>query len=382
MKIAFVVPDNRDEFGQFDLPAPIFGPAPQALLDGFAQIPECEIHLLSTSRRQVACPEKIASNIFLHSLVVSRFGRLRTLNAGATLAIRSFLQRIQPEVVHGQGSERYPAIAAAYSGFPNVITIHGIMSKVVEIEKLRPLSFLGITAALERRALRRTNSVICLTNHAKNIIENFNPQVFVIPNAIPDRFFQIPRNPSVAIEIICPAHIYRLKNQIGLIEALDSLAARIPFKLTLLGKLIGDEASGKVQQLAASRPWCQLAGMADSAGLANALSRATLLVLPSFEENCPMAILEGMAVGIPIAASRAGGIPDLVQHEVTGLLFDPHQPESIRSAIERMLTNPELAQKLAAAGRKRAEADFRPKAIAARHLEVYSRLVRKSLKTD
>jgi glycosyltransferase involved in cell wall biosynthesis len=165
-----------------------------------------------------------------------------------------------------------------------------------------------------------------------------------------------------------------LKNQHGLIQALDPLASRIPLKLTLLGRFSGDEGSQKVQQLAATRPWCQIAGLADFAGIADALSRGSLLVLPSFEENCPMAILEGMAAGIPIAASRAGGIPDLVQDEITGLLFDPRQPESIRSAIERMLTQPELAQKLATAGRQRADLLFRPEAIATRHLEVYESL--------
>src|ERR1051325_4384066 len=84
MKIAFVVPANRDEVGQFELLAPVFGPAPQALLDGFAQLPNCEIHVISTTRQVTANPQKLAPNIFFHSLKLSPWSRLRTLNAGST----------------------------------------------------------------------------------------------------------------------------------------------------------------------------------------------------------------------------------------------------------------------------------------------------------
>ncbi|HEY6228771.1 MAG TPA: glycosyltransferase family 4 protein [Verrucomicrobiae bacterium] len=378
MKIAFVVPDNRDEFGQFELLAPVFGPAPQALLDGFAQLPNCEIHVISTTRQVTANPQKLAPNIFFHSLKLSPWSRLRTLNAGSTLAIRKLLREIRPDIVHGQGSERYPAIAAACSGFPNLITLHGIMSELAKIQKAPPLSWPRITAWVERRAIRRVDAVICLSNHAATVIQHLAKKTFVIPNAVADQFFEIHRAPANAIEIICPAHIYSIKNQPTLIRALDPLASHshMPLKLTLLGKLTGDDTSHEVQQLAASRPWCHIAGPVDSAEIKEALSRATLLVLPSLEENCPVSILEGMAAGIPIAASRAGGIPDLIDDGVTGLLFDPRQPDSIRIAIERLLSEPAAAHQFASAARQRAENAFRPRAIAARHLEVYAQIAR------
>jgi glycosyltransferase involved in cell wall biosynthesis len=372
MRIAFVVPDNRDEFGQFELPVPVFGPAPQALLDGFSQLSGCEIHVISTTRQHTAKPPKLAGNIFFHSLKLSPWGRLRSLNAGCTLAIRRLLREIRPDIVHGQGSERYPAIAAAFSGYPNVVTLHGIMSELAKIQKAPALSWPQITAWLERRAVRRSNAVVCLSNHAASAVQRLAKKIFVIPNAVDDRFFAIRRQPAEVVEIICPAHIYAVKNQPALIRALDPLISRMQFKLTLLGKLADDKTSREVQQLAGSRPWCHIAGAVDSAGIKEALARATLLVLPSLEENCPVAILEGMAAGIPIAASRAGGIPDLIQDGVTGLLFDSRQPDSIRSAIERLLSNPSFATQLASAARQCAEAAFRPKTIAARHFDLYS----------
>jgi glycosyltransferase involved in cell wall biosynthesis len=374
MKIAFVVPDNRDEFGQFELPSPVFGPAPQALLDGFSNLPECEIHVISTSRKPVAAPAKLASNIFFHSLQVPAWGRLRTLNTGTTLAIRKLLREIRPDIVHGHGSERYPAIAAAYSGFPNVVTLHGIMSQLANVEKAPMFSWARLTAVLERHALRRTSSIVCLSNHAASAVQKFNKNISVIPNAVAERFFRIKRAPANRIEIICPAHVYSIKNQDTLIRALDPLAAKMPLKLTLLGKITGDELSRRVEELARSRPWCHLAGAVNSGEITEALSRATLVVLPSLEENCPIAILEGMAAGIPIAASRAGGIPDLIENQETGLLFDPNDLNSIRTAIHAILSQPGLPDRLAVNARRRAEASFRPFQIATRHFELYARL--------
>jgi glycosyltransferase involved in cell wall biosynthesis len=82
-----------------------------------------------------------------------------------------------------------------------------------------------------------------------------------------------------------------------------------------------------------------------------------------------------MASGTPVAAAAVGGVPDLVQHNVNGLLFDPTNPGEIRSAIEALLTNTDLRNKLSAAARKSAEERFRPKHVAARHLEIYREVI-------
>ena len=57
MKIAFLIPDNRDEFGWYDRPEPVFGPAPDVLLRGFSELVQetgCEIHVVSCSRKPSA----------------------------------------------------------------------------------------------------------------------------------------------------------------------------------------------------------------------------------------------------------------------------------------------------------------------------------------
>jgi glycosyltransferase involved in cell wall biosynthesis len=106
------------------------------------------------------------------------------------------------------------------------------------------------------------------------------------------------------------------------------------------------------------------------------LAGATALVLPSREENCPMVILEAMAAGVPVAASNVGGIPDLIENGVTGLLFSPTDAVGMRSAVEKMLGDTLFAGTMADCARKMALIRFHPKRVAQRHLEIYREVLR------
>jgi glycosyltransferase involved in cell wall biosynthesis len=78
---------------------------------------------------------------------------------------------------------------------------------------------------------------------------------------------------------------------------------------------------------------------------------ATLAALPSRIEGLSLALLEGMALGLPIVASRAGGNPDLIRPGETGLLVPPLDPRAWAAALERMLGDPAFAARTGRAGR-------------------------------
>jgi glycosyltransferase involved in cell wall biosynthesis len=82
--------------------------------------------------------------------------------------------------------------------------------------------------------------------------------------------------------------------------------------------------------------------------VARALDEASLLLLPSFSEGLPRVAMEAFARGRPVIGARAGGIPDIVQDDVNGLLVDPHDPASIANALVRALGDRELLERLAA----------------------------------
>jgi glycosyltransferase involved in cell wall biosynthesis len=116
-----------------------------------------------------------------------------------------------------------------------------------------------------------------------------------------------------------------------------------------------------------------LEDMAGSLGLSNRISflgyqsqtqvrdllkQTDVFALSSFAEGVPVVLMEAMAAGIPVVATRIAGIPELIHHEESGLLVSPGDAAGIASAIRQLLEDPELRNRYAAAGRKQIEKEF------------------------
>ena len=338
-----------------------------------------EVHVLSCTQKPLAAPENY-SNIFYHSLLVPKIGWLRTLYQGCIRAVRKKLREIQPDIVHGQGTERDCSISAVYSGFPNVLTIHGNMRQVAKALGARPFSFFWLTARLESRAVRRTDGVICLTRYTREQVQSLARKTWLVPNAVDKACFEIQRNVEKEPTLLCVADIISYKNQNQLIRSLDSIVSEYKFRLVFLGRVNQAAPFGpygaEFLRLVKARPWCRHEGIADRQQLKQWLGRADGLVLPTLEDNCPMVVLEAMAAGVPVAASRVGGVPDLIENEKTGLLFDPRNGDDMRAAIAKLLAEPELGRTLAAEAKRRAQERFHPLVVARQHEEIYREIMK------
>jgi glycosyltransferase involved in cell wall biosynthesis len=88
------------------------------------------------------------------------------------------------------------------------------------------------------------------------------------------------------------------------------------------------------------------------------LSQLSIFVLASNSEGFPVSILEAMSFGIPIVTSKVGGIPELVQDGVTGILVEPNRSEVLASAIIELLANPEKANRMGEMGKLRVKKFF------------------------
>ena len=88
-----------------------------------------------------------------------------------------------------------------------------------------------------------------------------------------------------------------------------------------------------------------------------------------------MVILEAAAAGVPVAASEVGGIPDLIEHGKTGLLFDPHQPDTILDAVRSIVVNSRLGGDLAASARVHAMNCFSAESVAREHVAIYKEVL-------
>jgi glycosyltransferase involved in cell wall biosynthesis len=105
------------------------------------------------------------------------------------------------------------------------------------------------------------------------------------------------------------------------------------------------------------------------------LAGLDVAVLPSRAEGMSNALLEYMAAGRPVVATAVGGTPDLIEDGAQGLLVPPGNAEALAAAIGRLLRQPELALRLGAAARRRAQQRYSRAAMVRRFEEFYARLV-------
>ncbi|WP_058303552.1 glycosyltransferase family 4 protein [Gorillibacterium timonense] len=105
------------------------------------------------------------------------------------------------------------------------------------------------------------------------------------------------------------------------------------------------------------------------------LSGFDVLVLPSRDEGMGLAILEAMSCGVPVIASRTGGIVEAVEPERNGLLFPSGDAEALAHSLERLLLDPALSERLAYMGRQKWEAAFRLDLFIRKHLHLYESII-------
>ena len=374
MRIAVLTIDNREHYKKYDQPAPYFGTAPEALLQGFAQLKDVEVHVISCTRKLMPSPEKLAGNIYFHNVLVPKIGWMRTLYQGCIRATRKKLREIRPDIVHGQGTERDCAISAVFSGYPNVLTIHGNHRLIAKVTGAKPFSYNWLAAKLETVTIPRSNGVVCITHYTEDAVKDLAKRTWVVPNAVDASFFEVNARPvpEKVPRILCVGHISVRKNQNAFIRALDSLAPAGKFEVLFLGMAEPSRAyDEEFLRLVRERTWCLFGGMADRAQLKDHLRDATALALPSLEDNCPMVVLEAMAAGVPVVAAKVGGLPDLIEEGKDGFFCDPLNAQSMADGVQKILNEKSAAGDLAARAKREAMSRFSPEVIARRHVEIY-----------
>jgi glycosyltransferase involved in cell wall biosynthesis len=100
-----------------------------------------------------------------------------------------------------------------------------------------------------------------------------------------------------------------------------------------------------------------------------------VLVVPSRAENAPLAILEAMAAGVPVVATRVGGVPELVEDGESGLLVEPENVDALGRGIDALARDPALRARLARGGRNRVATSFRPEDAARSLVALYEQVV-------
>lgn len=360
---------------------PSLATAPEAVLNGFkSMVSEIEVHVVSCTKHAMESPSKLAENIHFHQLVVPHFGWGRTAFAGCVLAVRRLLKDLKPDIVHGQGTERDCAISAVYSGFPNVITIHGNMERIYQMDLLGARSYYWLVSKLETHALGRTAGVLCNSIHTRHLVEGRTRKTWLVPNPLRIAFLEsgLPasrRNPVPVFLVV--GVITRLKRPLEILQSIQALFhAGLRFQVRFIGAISTDQAYTRQFQecleQAKAQGFADYLGSLDEAGVQQAMDEADALIHFPQEEAFGLVVAEALARDLKVFAARIGGIPDILEGTDGSEMFEDFSmlEQGIARWIDKGCPRPSGNPALM---RER----YAPEVIARRHLEIYREVLSK-----
>jgi glycosyltransferase involved in cell wall biosynthesis len=299
--------------------------------------------------------------------------RLRVPEEGRLLLLRGLrpwrhavaraLRAYDIDLVHGHGLLE-GGLAAVDAAAPSVVSAHG--SHAMDTRGHRS----GASAELRILAARRL--ALRVVRHADAIV-SVNPDPLINLPAAPRRFAYVPSIVDDAFHATSAARIpvrllycggtRRIKGADLLAAAWPAVAAEVPHSsLQVVGWPAGHDLPETIRD-AERRTWLP------AGELAEAMARAEVVVIPSRFEVAPVTLLEAWAVGVPVVATRVGGLPSLA--DGAAILAEP-EPRSIAAALVEALSGRGADARIAE-GRRRADL-ARPAAVARAHLALYEEL--------
>jgi glycosyltransferase involved in cell wall biosynthesis len=214
----------------------------------------------------------------------------------------------------------------------------------------------------ERWLWRLSDRVIVNAHALKDImISRFKvgqDRIAVVPNGVdPDHFCPVPAAESVEPVVLSLGRFVEDKDPVNLVSAFCIAAKRVPgarFEIMGNGPL-KDEAERFIRACKMESRISLLPGVSD---VRPHLRRATIFALASVREASPNVILEAMACGRPVVATRVGGIPELLLDGETGTVVEPGNPEAFAEALVDLLTNESKRQRMGLKARERILEEF------------------------
>ncbi len=278
----------------------------------------------------------------IHRLPIGRLPGLADVSAAA--AIGRIATKVAPDLLHGHGAKGgvYARLAGARLRIPALYTPHG-GSLHYEWTDPRGAVFL----AAERMMLRRSAGLLFVCDYERRIFERKIglgglPHRIVHNGLWPEEFATVPLA-AEARDLVFLGELRQLKGVSDLLDALAELGAWRPVSATL----VGDGPDRKdFEAQALKLGLTQRVHFAGTLPARQAFGLGRLMVMPSRTESFPYVILEAIAAGKPLIATRVGGIPEIL---APNHLVPPAVPTALAQAIRDGLADEPAAQNLAQA---------------------------------
>lgn len=270
--------------------------------------------------------------------------------------LKKIFQAVRPDIVHLNSSKAgfLGSLAGSLAGTKNIIfTAHGFHFLENQNPIIQTISFW-----LEKFASSFRRKIICVSEFDRQAalkarlcsaekliiihngidLENFR----LLPREQARKFFSTTYNLQLTTFLVgTVAHLYATKGLKYLIDAAREVTKKFPnAKFIVIGE--GNQRQNLESRIKNYGLQDKIYLLGEIQEAAKYLSAFDIFVLPSIKEGFPYAILESLAAGVPIIATKVGGIPEIINE----ILIPPQNPSALSRAITNLLENPDLAKKL------------------------------------
>ena len=268
----------------------------------------------------------------------------------AIARLRPHLEQFMPDLVLGFGAESGGGYIACQLPWPRVVFLQGIVEKTSSFSRRNPLR-LPLVLRMERELPHRADGLIADTGFARDWAQAVNPAalVRVIPHPVNPSFLEV--SPGFGEKrILSVGSLIPVKGVDTLIRAFARvpdptarlvLAGDGPLRMELARLARGLGVLGRIHFI----------GFQDARGLQKEMRRASIFALASRMDTSPNALTEAHAAGLPVVATAAGGIPEMVAEGVDGHVVPVDDEAALGGHLAALLADPERGRLMGQAGR-------------------------------
>ena len=347
------------------------------LARAMAAYEDMDIHVITLERQRAAPAVERDGAVTVHRLPGSSWPQMLDVLAGpGRKRLMRYLLDLNPDVLHVH--ETY-GLGLGGIGIPQVFTVHGfdhanLLANSARFGRIRS----ALWMCVERYGLTAHRHIISIAPYVRQTVKPLTSAcIYDIDNPVDERFFEVMHRPEWG-RILCAGWINERKNTLGSVEAFARIAGdHEDARLVIAGEapepLYLDRVRNSIEKHGIAKR-VEFLGHVDHSQLMQELARASVFLLPSRQENAPMAIAEAMAAGVPVIASNRCGMPYMVTEGRTGFLIDPESTGQIADRLVQLVDSRQLCREMGQAGREVAVTRFHPRAVAEKTIAVYRRI--------
>lgn len=349
------------------------------LLKGFSGIP-IKIRVVSFNR-EIAKPviKRYSDDISIHYMPEGKLPHVVNFLFNGSVILKQHIKEFEPSILH-YAMSGYILLSKFFkgnAGIKQIVTIHGV-----------PFAEAKTKINLKEKLVYYTNGIVETLFCPKNIIhisaysagqyKNKNKTTTIIPNAVDPVYFTLPVKFGTNNKLIYIGSIEARKNLIHILKAVKVLMDKnIFFTLSILGGFTDEIYKKEVLRFIENnnlKNVITLHGWTSQQDVQTVLVQSDILVLSSLQETLPMVIAESMSAAKVVVCTAVGGVPEMINNEKDGFLFDSSNVNNIVLILEKLYHNDSLIRQIQLTARNRAALNYHCEIVAKKTLQFYQSL--------